>query len=228
MTNKQENKPRKTSPKLRSTTPSTALTGTEIVAPGSVLVVNQTESVNLVDRFSYAAKWYREANSYIQEHYEYPKLFASLLAATSPRMSIARNWRVANMIYRKWTTGQGLDLSQSMRTHHPNIRRAIRNEPLSGPKVSAFAANLMGDFERVTIDTWVLRYYGLSGSITGKRYAELADRIRREAREHGYKPAEWQAVIWTIIRKQYGKSYRSFLGVANAKQTVFGFMKNEN
>ena len=122
------------------------------------------------------------------------------------------------MIYRKWTTGQGLDLSQSIRTHHPNIRRAIRNEPLSGPKVSAFAANLMGDFERVTIDVWVLRYYGLSGSITGKRYAELADRIRHEAREHGYDPAEFQAIIWTIIRKQYGLSYRSFMSVADVKQ----------
>lgn len=171
-----------------------------------------------IDRFSYAASWYQEASEYIAAKYEYPRLFACLLAATSPRVKIARNWRVANMIYRKWTTGHGLDLSQSMRTHHPNIKRAIRNEPLSGPKVSAFAANLTGDFQAVTIDVWVMRYYGLSGSITGKRYAELADRIRYEARKYGYQPAEYQAIIWTIVRKQCGKSYRSFLSAADVKQ----------
>ena len=211
--NKQENKPKKTLLKARQETPSAALTeGAPSFAESAA-----------VKRFSYAAKWYAEASEYIAEHYEYPRLFACLLAATSPRVSVARNWRVANMIYNKWTTGQGLDLSQSMRTHRPNIKRAIRNEPLSGPKVSAFAANLTGDFQAVTIDVWVLRYYGLSGSITGKRYAELADRIRREAREHGYQPAEFQAIIWTIIRKQYGLGYRSFMSVADVRQgLLFG------
>ena len=65
---------------------------------------------NMIDRFSYAAKWYHEASEYIAGKYKYPRLFAYLLAATSPRNSLARNWRVANMIYRKWTTGHGLDL----------------------------------------------------------------------------------------------------------------------
>ena len=214
MTNRQKNKLKRTSLKARQETPSTILMEGAAESmenvPGTAAIV--------VERFSYAAKWYHEASEYIAVKYEYPRLFACLLAATSPRVSLARNWRVANMIYRKWTTGQGLDLSQSMRTQHPNIHRAICNELLSGPKVSAFAANLMGDFERVTIDVWVLRYYGLSGAITGKRYTELADRIRREAHEHGYDPAGYQAIIWTIIRRQYGLGYRSFMSVADVRQ----------
>ena len=215
--NKQEHKPRKMLPKARQKTPSKELMGTIIAEPG-VIIVHLTESANQIDRFSYAAKWYREASEYIAGKYEYPRLFACLLAATSPRVSIARNWRVANMIYRKWIAGHGLDLSQSMRTHHPNIKRAIRSEPLSGPKVSAFAANLMGDMQQVTIDVWVLRYYNLPDSISKKQYAELANQIRREAREHGYRPAEYQAIIWTIIRKQHGLSYRSFMSVADVRQ----------
>ncbi len=171
-----------------------------------------------IKRYAHVAKWYSEIAEYIRANYEYPDLFCDILAATSPLVAISRNWRVANHIYKHWTAVKGLDLSQCMRTHAPNVRRAIRGEPLSGPKVSAFAANLKGDMSQVTIDVWMLRYYGIEGSVTKKVYTELAARVKSEAQEHGYAPAEYQAIIWTIIRKQHGKKYRSFLSVADVKQ----------
>ncbi len=171
-----------------------------------------------IKRYAHVAKWYSEIAEYIRANYEYPDLFCDILAATSPRVAISRNWRVANHIYKHWTSGKGLDLSQCMRTHAPNVRRAIRREPLSGPKVSAFAANLKGDMSQVTIDVWMLRYYGIEGSVTKKVYAELVARVTAEAQEHGYAPAEYQAIIWTMIRKQHGKKFRSFLSVADVKQ----------
>jgi hypothetical protein len=39
--------------------------------------------------------------------------------------------------------------------------RALRREPLHGDKVWAFAANLKGHGNHVTVDVWICRAYGV-------------------------------------------------------------------
>ncbi len=100
------------------------------------------------------------------------------------------------------------------------MERALKREPLSGNKVRAFADNLKGNRHKVTIDIWICRYYGVE-TLTDKVYQELSDRICSEAAIAGMKPAEYQAMIWTIARVKAGKKPSSFAGIA-AQGLLFG------
>jgi hypothetical protein len=96
----------------------------------------------------------------------------------------------------------------AMRTHIPNVKRALANQALSGDKVSRFARNLLGDKDCVTVDVWIARAYGQDpGNFD---YQEIEAKIRQEAKDHGIEPAEWQAVVWQVIRQAEGKSAKNF------------------
>ena len=101
-------------------------------------------------------------------------LFIDLLAATSPRKQVKANWNIAKRLYFAHVNGRKLPRAGLLPAHKGNIERALKGEPLSGNKVSAFAANLKGDLSRVTIDIWVLRYFDIDKmSLTNKQYFEL-------------------------------------------------------
>jgi hypothetical protein len=75
---------------------------------------------------------------------------------------------------------------------------------VSGPKVSAFYANLTGDFTRVTIDVWAARAAGVPDSqmdhLDRNRYKLLERAYQRIAAELGFLPAELQAIVWIVVR----------------------------
>lgn len=52
----------------------------------------------------------------------------------------------------------------------------------------------------VTIDRWMLKWAGITGSLTAKRYRELALELAIMAKDNNLKPHELQAIIWTEIR----------------------------
>jgi hypothetical protein len=103
-----------------------------------------------------------------------------------------------------------------------NAQRALdSDEPLStlnGNKVKAFAANLLGDEDSVTVDVWAVRVaFGASKefkSTVGDSepvrpenllakagvYAAIADAYREAARQLGVAPSTVQAVTWVVIR----------------------------
>jgi len=107
--------------------------------------------------------------------------------------------------------------------HQLNIIRALQRQPLSGNKVTAFAANLKGDYEQVTLDVWMCRHYGYPQILSDKKYAELAAIVKTEAAAAGLHPAEYQAVIWHETIRAYGKKPRSYLGVRDRHQKYFEF-----
>jgi hypothetical protein len=79
---------------------------------------------------------------------------------------------------------------------------------LSGPKVLAFAANIAGDEDEVTVDRHAVRvalgedYSGkMSGPAWRKRYEIIADAYRKAAAELGESPATVQAVCWVVQRE---------------------------
>jgi hypothetical protein len=161
--------------------------------------------------------WYADARRHLAEHYGTDAdLVAGLLAACSPRMSVKKNWKVALQIYRTWKAGGPINLTGAMRTHHPNIYRALAGETLSGDKVESFRQNLCGSDNAVTLDVWMLRWYGSDNNerLTPKRYRALAKRVRQSAAYYRMSPCEYQAVAWTAIRSDNGKSYKSFSSVA--------------
>ncbi len=159
-----------------------------------------------------ASNWYAESRQVIEELYgEDANMFCDILAATSPRKQVKVNWDIAQNIYKRYKHDGYIDCQEVMGPHIPNVLRALYGEPLHGWKVPAFAANLKGDLNRVTIDLWVLRYFNLRQTrIRRKEYYRLEAAIQKMARRRGMKPAEYQAVIWCKAVTRAGRTPLSY------------------
>jgi len=142
--------------------------------------------------------WYKDSRQIIEKLYgDDADMFCDILAATSPRKQVKVNWDIAQNIYERYKHDGYIDYQGLMGSHIPNVLRAIYREPLHGYKVPAFAANLKGDMNRVSIDTWTIRYFGIKQrEIRRKEYYRLEKAIQLLAKHRGMKPAEYQAIIW--------------------------------
>jgi hypothetical protein len=171
--------------------------------------------------------WYSDSRKVIEQIFgDDADLFCDILAATSPRKQVKSNWNVSVRIYESFKGGGGIPKRGLMPCHIGNIERALRGEPLSGLKVSAFAANLKGDLDRVTIDIWVLRFLKIpKDKLTDKQYLILERDITARAKRRGMKPAQYQAEIWAKVQRQWGKSPRSYRSVSDIDQLKFAFME---
>lgn len=189
----------------------------------------------------------------VREYGDDADFFAKLLAATSPRKQVKANWRLADKIYKAYKTHQSNlnmfrsfdhgDINKSsvfretkksgnvlgdvlgglMPAHAINVIRTLQGKDISGLKVNAFYQNLSGNYHVVTVDMWILLAYGFKKSLTELQYQRLSDKIKAEAYECGLLPAQYQALIWTAIRRESGKNYTSFVGAwqAEAQATLW-------
>lgn len=168
-----------------------------------------------------AVNWYCDATKLIKELYgDNWQLFVDLLAATSPRQSVKRNWRQSAAILAAYVDRDdrpkrfGDLLGDTMSSHLNNVVRALAGRPINGQKVSRFAENLKGNLDVVTIDTWICKAYGLDHkALTTSTYNRLEKRIRSDAGRQGLAAANWQAVIWFCVRRLAGKRVKSFVSV---------------
>ena len=172
--------------------------------------------------------WYTSARRTIETLYgDDADLFCDILAATSPRKQVKSNWKLAVRLYTAYKNGQELPTVGLMPAHKGNVNRAFSGQELSGPKVQAFAANLKGDFNRVTIDVWVLRFFGIKKSkITPKQYIALEKAIQKLAKNRGLSPARYQAEIWERSLSNAGRKPVSYTSVSEVNQKQFEFMEN--
>jgi len=186
--------------------------------------------------YEYYGQWY--ANSYAQvEHLfgEHARLFCALLAATSPRIHVQRNWRFAVRLLKGYLRGHNPDYRELLPCHIPNIKRAFAGEELSGYKVNSFYHNLIGDADHVTIDTWMLVFFGITELKVQNRimnakfrYNQYAEKIRRYADIFSLTAMELQAIIWTGTRADAGYRPVSFYSVGqDQNQQVFAFAEEE-
>lgn len=157
----------------------------------------------VAERHASARDWYGRHTELVHSVFAFPEEFQRLLAATSPRMTIKRNALAAIDAYYNLPDEPERGLyppRRYMATHLPNIERARRGEPLSGPKVSAFAENLLGNLQPVVIDVHMARLLGMLQPHGGVRITDLrkAQRIiERTAALLGWQPAECQAALWS-------------------------------
>ena len=191
------------------------------------------------DRVDYkAVNWYGDATKLIKELYGHNwQLFVDLLAATSPRQSVKRNWRQSAAILAAYIDRDsrpdvfGDLLGDVMSSHLNNVVRALACRPISGPKVSRFAENLKGNLDVVTIDVWICKAYGIDHkALTTSLYNRLEKRICADAKQQDLLAANWQAVIWFTVRRLAGKRVKSFVSVYQSifcETPYFAFM-NEN
>ena len=145
-------------------------------------------------------EWYARARSWClklahETGYD-PRTVADVTAALSPRLQ----WSVNQRLARNFLLGRPIKgvLQNSMLRA---LRARVGEGVGEGPKVQAFAANLRGNLERVTVDVWVLRALGIeSDRINLGEYRRLEQAIRKAAHMRGENPADFQSVLWVDCR----------------------------
>ncbi len=175
-----------------------------------------TKIRNDIRQYSRYGQWYESANQELRKLFgKDAKLFAALLAATSPCQQVKRNFRLAKIAFDTRDYPSGI-----LPCVAGNIDRALKGQPLSGRKVRAFAQNLQGNLNVVTVDVWMYRYFGLKA--TDKNYTRIERLVYFLAKRYELKPAELQAILWTAIRADSGKYPTSFAsGLSELKQGTF-------
>lgn len=129
---------------------------------------------------------------------------AAVIAHMSPRTTWARNVAGAAAVL---LTGEAPGCIGA------NVARALAavesDDPLStinGPKTRAFAANILGDTDAVTVDVWALRIatgtHTADEKILSRKggYATVAAAYREAAALVGVSPATMQAATWIVAR----------------------------
>ena len=187
-----------------------------------------------------ALTWYSDTTKLIKELYgKNWQLFADLLAATSPRSQVKKNWRISDELIKAYIDrdkrpdkfGDLLASNQIMSAHLPNIIRALQRRPINGPKVSRFAANIKGDLQVVTIDVWICKAFGIDpNSLNATLYSRLEKKIQKTAKSLDVLPANYQAVLWQGIRRMAGLRTKSFVSVYRTifcETPCFAFMQEK-
>lgn len=181
--------------------------------------------------------WYRNTrSSLINKFTSDYKMVAGLIASTSPRRDVQRNIRIAVTIYKAYkehpkqfvneminNRKQFCKKFELMSAHYNNVKTTILhnyNKPLelSGNKVNAFYNNMIGNYDYVTIDIWMLRILGLTKEaiVSKKEYLHLSNIISEVAKEQNLLPAELQAILWIKYKQEIGQEQIK----NNKKQTV--------
>ena len=129
---------------------------------------------------------------------------AHVIAALSPRNKWGRNLLDARAYLEAFSSGATMPSAATFRSNQLAAWNVLTsNAPATGRKVSAFAANLAGDDDAVTVDTWAVR------AATGGRvdavqnlgqYREVARAYQAVARELHLAPCDLQAIVWVTIR----------------------------
>ena len=153
--------------------------------------------------------WYWRATDTIDalavEYGHTRETVAAVVAILSPQCPWGRNIIGARLVLETHAIGGDWTDAKSATVYGANVRKAFRyldgdTSALRGPKVEAFAANLRGDLDYVTVDVWATR-------AAVRRDTPGRD---RKAIVHGYKlaarradaisAAEFQAIIWVHVR----------------------------
>ena len=134
---------------------------------------------------------------------------AAVIAQLSPRTQWARNVQGARDLF---ATGEAPGM---IGANVARARKAIgAKAPLAtvnGPKVSAFARNILGDQNVVTLDVWAMRVaYAGRAAYGGDDHAKVLSRVGVYAAvAHAYtvaagivgeSPADMQAITWIVAR----------------------------
>lgn len=153
---------------------------------------------------------------------------ASVIAAISPQCDWTSNLRCAFEVL----AGQSLVTGGALPVNVAKARAILAARALSpnthfksAPKVSAFAANLSGNGERVTIDTHAVQA-ALNDplwrkSLHAPQYRIFADVYALVAREVELRPCDFQAVIWCAWKRCHTTSDKKrYLARARAQRSI--------
>lgn len=156
--------------------------------------------------------WYFQVNDYIKtvsELYNVPLIkVAGIMSALSPNNTFASNVKSLEAFLK--TKGNCKVSTYNMQK---NKALAILNSSdditveqvkaiLGGLKTQAFFDNMYRPetSQDVTIDLWMIRHFGIEGSLTPKRYKDASNKIKKLAKQLNLLPHQVQAKLWVDIR----------------------------
>jgi hypothetical protein len=164
--------------------------------------------------------WYSDAVDEIESAAERidgvsAHVLAGVVAVLSPLTPWDRNLSVIHSlrdaVAQDYPEEWVFELLSRHTVYNSNARKALRylrtgdESEISGPKVSAFAENLRGNFDEITIDSWMFRIVNRfelsSASPTDNALRACRRAVRMCATLHGVAPAEAQAIIWVHARR---------------------------
>lgn len=156
--------------------------------------------------------WYaniRELVAKLAQQYGLEKeTVAHVISALSPRCRWENNLPEAENYLRAFTdtllSGLGYPLASTYKNNRIRAWAILaRNARCVGRKTAAFAANLLGDEERVTVDVWAIRAATkckLAAVDSPSRYYAVQKAYQRVAKGTQWTPAQVQAIVWVTIR----------------------------
>lgn len=147
-----------------------------------------------------AGNWYSEAQAMAMQlsiRYNVSlEIAASVIAAFSPRTRWAQNVLNAEAFFngdKVPALGNNIKMAKAA--------LSIGFDALKGAKTNAFARNIAGDMEKVTIDVWMIRAAGYDRLDANKTmYTQMSNIVTELAVEYNVTPAQLQALIWIVIR----------------------------
>lgn len=162
--------------------------------------------------------WYQtaqdEARSLAKQYKTTYRIAAAVIAALSPRTKWEQNKGDARAILR--AVASGSRIKPKVTAYNRNRDKAWKiakggkpSDVLSGPKVTAFYANIMGDYTRVTVDIWIARIvepYHHNPAIRPAHYALIESAVVSAASKVETYPAVLQAICWVTIKGFDGNS----------------------
>ena len=152
--------------------------------------------------------WYDDGRAFCRDlalEFEAPlEVVANVVAALSPRNRWEQNKADARAFVQAYRWYEEVPPSAcTFRSNRDAAWRALDGAPISGRKVTSFAANLAGDNDAVTVDTWAVRA-ATNGALSlvpnDTVYHEVARAYRAVAAEVGLTPCQVQAIVWVTVR----------------------------
>lgn len=127
---------------------------------------------------------------------------AAVIAALSPRTTWARNVAGAAAFF---VGGPIMARRVGCMTRNVETARQAKLhgfDALGGPKTNAFARNIAGDREAVTVDVWACRVASVDEDNLGRKgaYDVMVAAYRAAARQRAVDPAMMQATTWIVAR----------------------------
>lgn len=138
------------------------------------------------------------------------RVIACVIAAISPQCDWTTNLRIAFELL----SGQTIVSGGALRANVDKAKRVLADRSttletyfVGGPKVRAFAANLQGNADAVTIDGHAVQAACNDVTVTNglhpPQYATVADVYRQCAAVVGERPCDFQAIIWCAWKRRY-------------------------
>lgn len=155
-------------------------------------------------------RWYDNAQQWVRDAAKRHQVDAEVVAGVVAAYSPQTRW-VSNLVDAEYHLA-GRPLRSGVMGSNVNRARNVELFGLDGlgkgPKVNAFARNILGDTDAVTVDVWAARAAldtederELANTLRWVgAYQLIADAYRKAAAETGVTPHVMQATVWVVTR----------------------------